>query len=317
MKITVLDADTLGKDLDLSPLYALGDVTAYPTTPPELVAPRIAGCDVVLLNKVKINREVLPPRPDCPSLICIAATGFDNIDLPSCREAGIAVCNVKGYSTDSVAQVTVGLVLTLVCHLPAYFERVRSGAYSAGGVANCLVPVYREISSMTWGVLGAGKIGSRVAGIARAMGARVITCRAHPDGESVDLDTLMSESDIITVHTPLNASTRGLVGARELSLTRPGTIIVNMARGAVTDEAALADAVKSGHLGGLGADVYSVEPFGPDHPFYAVKELQNVCLTPHMSWGSAESRARCLDEMILNIRAFYASQIRNRVDLTD
>lgn len=314
LKIAVLDAETLGQDLSLAPLDDLGSVTVWQNSPTATVRARITGADVVILNKVKICEELLPDGADAPKLICVAATGYDNIDLDACRRHGVAVANVRGYSSDSVAQVTVGLVLNLVCHLPTYCATVADGVYTRGGSANVLVPPYREIAGMTWGIVGAGKIGSRVAEVARAFGCRVLTNRRHPDGESVELATLLRESDIVTIHTPLTAETRGLIGEAELGIMKDGAILVNMARGAVTDEAAVAAAVQSGKLGGLGADVFSVEPFPEDHPFYPIRHLDNVCLTPHMSWGAYEARARCLEEMILNMRAFFAGEERNRVD---
>ena len=313
-KIVVLDAGTLGDDLSLSPLEALGSVTVYRTSPPETVKERIRGADAVILNKVKIGEAQLP-EAEAPGIICVAATGFDNIDLEACRRRGTAVANVRGYSSESVAQVTVGLVLSLITHLPAYCAATADGSYTRGGNANMLVPSYHEVAGMTWGVVGAGKIGGRVADVARAFGCRVLTNRRHPDGVSVDLDTLLRESDIITVHTPLTPETRGLIGERELSMMKDGVILVNMARGAVTDEAAVAAALKEGKLGALGCDVYSVEPFPESHPFFEIRERENVLLTPHMSWGAYEARVRCLNEMILNMQAFFKGDLRNRVDL--
>lgn len=314
MKICVLDAATLGEDLDLSPLFQVGEVTVYEQTPPELVRERITGQDVVIINKVKLNERTLPEGKDAPQLVCICATGYDNIDLAVCRERGIAVSNVVGYSSESVTQVTVGLVLSLVTHLSDYTAATADGSYSHGGCANRLTPAYHEIAGATWGIVGAGRIGSRVADVARALGCRVLTCRRRPDGVSVDLDTLLRESDIITIHTPLTPETRGLIGKNEIAKTKRGVVIVNMARGAVTDEAALAEAVLDGHIGGLGADVFSTEPFPEDHPFFAIRNHPAVLLTPHMSWGAYEARARCLDEVIKNIRAFERSEKRNRVD---
>ena len=317
-KIVVLDAGTLGDDLSLAPLEAVGEVTVYRVSPPDTVRERIAGADAVILNKVKIGEDQLPAEDapcGSPGIICVAATGFDNIDLEACRRHGVAVANVRGYSSESVAQVTVGLVLSLITHLPVYCKATADGSYTRGGNANMLVPAYHEISGMTWGVVGAGKIGSRVADVARALGCRVLTNRRTPDGVSVDLATLLRESDIVTIHTPLTPETRGLIGEAELSMMKDGVILVNMARGAVTDEAAVAEAVKSGKIGALGCDVYSVEPFPESHPYYAIRDRENVLLTPHMSWGAYEARARCLSEMILNMEAFFAGEERNRVDL--
>ncbi len=313
-KIVVLDAGTLGDDLSLAPLDAEGVVTVYRVSPPETVQERITGADAVILNKVKIGEAQLPDE-GAPGIICVAATGFDNIDLDACRRHGVAVANVRGYSSESVMQVTVGLVLSLITHLPAYCKATADGSYTKGGNANMLSPAYHEIAGLTWGVVGAGKIGSRVADVARALGCRVLTNRRHPDGVSVDLETLLRESDIITVHTPLTSETRGLIGEREISMMKDGVILVNMARGAVTDEAAVAAAVASGRIGALGCDVYSVEPFPESHPFFAIRDRDNVLLTPHMSWGAYEARARCLHEMILNMRAFFAGDERNRVDI--
>ena len=317
-KIVVLDAGTLGDDLSLAPLEAVGEVTVYRVSPPDTVRERIAGADAVILNKVKIGEDQLPAEDapcGSPGIICVAATGFDNIDLEACRKRGVAVANVRGYSSESVAQVTVGLVLSLITHLPVYCKATADGSYTRGGNANMLVPAYHEISGMTWGVVGAGKIGSRVADVARALGCRVLTNRRTPDGVSVDLSTLLRESDIVTIHTPLTPETRGLIGEAELAMMKDGVILVNMARGAVTDEAAVAEAVKSGKIGALGCDVYSVEPFPESHPYYAIRDRENVLLTPHMSWGAYEARARCLSEMILNMEAFFAGEERNRVDL--
>jgi glycerate dehydrogenase len=312
-KIVVLDAGTLGDDLSLAPLEAEGEVVVYRNSPPDTVRERIRGADAVILNKVKIGQDQLPDE-GAPGIICVAATGFDNIDLAACRQHGVAVANVRGYSSESVMQVTVGLVLSLITHLPAYCAATADGSYTRGGNANMLSPTYHEISGLTWGVVGAGKIGSRVADVARALGCRVLTNRLHPDGVSVDLETLLRESDIVTVHTPLTPETRGLIGEAELSLMKDGAILVNMARGAVTDEAAVAAAVVSGKLGALGCDVFSMEPFPESHPFYAIRGRDNVLLTPHMSWGAYEARARCLQEMILNMRAFFAGEKRCRVD---
>ncbi len=315
LKIVVLDSGTLGDDLSLAPLEALGEITVYHASAPDAVRERISGADAVILNKVKIGEAQLPDAPDAPGIICVAATGFDNIDLAACRARGVAVSNVRGYSSDSVCQVTVGLVLALVCHLPLYCASTVDGTYTREGNANRLTPTYHEVAGLTWGVVGAGKIGSRVAEVARALGCRVLTNRRTPDGVSVDLDTLLRESDIVTIHTPLTSETRGLIGKDEILKMKDGALLVNMARGAVTDESAVVDAILSGKLGGLGCDVYSTEPFPEDHPYYAIRERENVLLTPHMSWGAYEARARCLEEMILNMTAFFSGEIRNRVDI--
>ncbi len=311
MKITVLDSATLGEDLDLSPLNEVGETEIYKNTAPDEVAARIAESDVVIINKIKLNESNLSNAKNL-KLICIAATGFDNIDVAYCKKVGIAVCNVIGYSTHSVAQITVATVLSLACHIPEHSETVKSGRYTASGVANSLVPVYHELAGKTWGIIGYGNIGKQVGKVAEAFGCRVIASR-RSGGTSVE--DICREADIITIHTPLNDSTRGLISKEMIALMKKDVILVNAARGLVTDEKAIADAVKEGRIGAFGSDVFSVEPFGEDHPFYEIKDLPNVCLTPHMAWGAYEARVRCLNEIIENIKAFQKGEKRSRVDL--
>ena len=227
MNITVLDAATLGDDLDLSTLSMGGrhTLTVYPSTAPEEVGKRLKGADIAVVNKIKINETNLPVCEDDPSrsplkLICITATGYDNIDLLACRRLGIGVCNVVGYSSDSVAQITAGIVLSLVNHLPEYSGFVKNGDYSRGGCANMLVPVFHELRGKTWGILGLGRIGRQTARIAEALGCRVIGTRRGEDPEyrTVDVDTLCRESDILTVHVPLSDATRAIINRERLSL---------------------------------------------------------------------------------------------------
>ena len=311
MKITVLDSATLGDDLDLSPLSAVGETEIYKNTAPSEVAARIAESDAVVINKIKLGESNLANAKKL-KLICIAATGYDNIDVAYCKEKGIAVCNVVGYSTHSVAQITVATVLSLACHLPEHCETVKSGRYTASGVANSLTPVYHELAGKTWGIIGCGNIGRQVAKVAEAFGCRIIASR-RSGGATVE--EVCRESDIITIHTPLNDSTRGLISREMIALMKKDVIIANAARGAVTDERAIADAVKEGRIGAFGSDVFSVEPFGEDHPFYEIKDLPNVCLTPHMAWGAYEARVRCLSEIVENIKSFQKGDTRSRVDL--
>lgn len=311
LETVILDAATLGEDISFAPLEAVARLTVHKLTDREQIPERIRRAQVVITNKLRLDGQVLSAAKDL-KLICVTATGFDNIDLGYCRSRGIAVCNVRGYSTDSVAQVTVGMVLELTMGLAERHRYVRSGAYTASGVANQLTPVFHELAGKTWGILGAGNIGSRVAAVAEAFGCRVLT---HRRSGGCPLERLLAESDILTIHTPLNDSTRGLIGREEIARMKPGVILVNVARGAVTDEAALADALREGRLGGLGVDVYSQEPFPEDHPLYAVREHPNILLTPHMAWAAAEARQRCIDEIGENISAFLEGGQRNRVDL--
>ena len=314
MKIVILDSGTLGADIDLSPIRSLGEVVEYKFTAPDEVAERLSNADVAVLNKIKLNESNLADAKNL-KLICVAATGYDNIDIAYCREREIAVCNVPGYSTDSVAQLSVSMALSLVTHLDEYRSFVHSGEYSRSSSANRLEPVYHEIAGQTWGVVGGGGIGSKVAEIAQALGCRVLLCRRQPEDryEAADIDRICRECDIISLHVPLSDSTRGMISRERIASMKDGVVIVNTARGAVCDEAAIADAVLSGKIGALGCDVYSTEPFGEDHPFSAILDRPNVCLTPHMAWGSYEARNRCVRRMAENIKEFFAGNIHNRI----
>ena len=315
MNIVVLDAATLGGDLDLTPLEQLGMVRAYPGTPVDEIPARIADADVVISNKLKLNRGNLSEARNL-KLICVCATGFDCIDVEYCREKGIGVCNVPGYSTESVSQLTLTMALALIGHLGQYRNHVHSGAYTNGGVANCLTPVWHEIAGKTWGVIGGGNIGQRVAGLAEAFGCKVIMCRRKQDPkyETVDVDTLCATADIISVHTPLNEETRGMVGEKQIALMKRDAIFINVARGLVADEEALAKAIEEDRIGGLGVDVFSVEPFGADHPYTRILDRDNVLLTPHTAWGAIETRTRCLNIVADNIKVWRTGGKQNRVD---
>lgn len=316
MKITLLDAATLGYDMDFDKLGRFGELEVYQTTPSDKIEERISNSDIVIVNKVRLDGAVLKNARRV-RLICEAATGYDNIDIAWCAAHGIAVSNVVGYSSDSVAQITVATVLSLVSHLNEYSNFVSDGSYSRSGVATRISPTYREISGSVWGIVGYGNIGRRVAEVAKALGCQVIVCKNTPvEGvECVDINELCKRSDIITLHTPLNDSTRGLIGREQIGLMKKTAIVVNESRGAVVDEEALAEAVKDGRIAGLGSDVYSVEPFSESHPYYEIKDRENVCFTPHMAWGSYEARERCLNEISKNILAFINGNRRNRVEL--
>ncbi|MBQ2734704.1 MAG: hydroxyacid dehydrogenase [Clostridia bacterium] len=315
MKIALLDTGTLGDDISTDLFSALGEVTVYRSTAVEEVSAHIGDANVVIINKIKLNAQNLA-YADQLQLICLAATGYDNVDLAYCRQRGIAVCNVVGYSTQSVAQVTVSMALSLITHLREYEKFVQSGEYTARGVANALTPVYHEIYGKTWGVVGFGNIGQQVGTVARALGCRVIVHKRTPisDWECVDFDEICKQSDILSIHTPLNDSTRNLLDEKHIAMLKKDAIVINVARGAVTDEAALAKAVLEGRIGALGVDVYSTEPFPKEHPFQSIRHLKNVSMTPHMAWGGYETRVRLMDEIAENIRSFYAGDRRNRVD---
>lgn len=315
MRISVLDRASLGMDTPLEALSRFGEVEIFDSTLPELVADRAAASDVIIINKVKITREVLVAAPRL-RLVCVFATGYDNVDVEAARELGVAVCNVPGYSTDSVALFTVATALTLYSHLGEYNDYVKSGEYTESGVPNRLLPVYHELAGKTWGIIGYGNIGRAVGRVAEAFGARVIACKRTPIDEvkCIDINTLCRESDIITIHCPLNNGTRGIINKERIALMKPSVVIVNEARGAVVCEADIAEAIETGRVAAFGCDVYSTEPFGKDHPYARIMNRKNVLLTPHAAWGAYEARARCISIIADNIQSFLEGKILNRVD---
>lgn len=318
MKITVLDRATLGEDVPLDMLYELGDVEVYDATAQNELSARIADSEIIILNKVKIARDAMVSAKRL-RLICVTATGYDNIDISAARELGIGVTNVPGYSTDSVALFTVATVLALVTHIRDYNNYVTDGSYTASGIANRLSPVYHELRGLTWGIVGYGNIGKAVAKVAAAFGANILVNKRTrtADVACVDIDELCKKSDIITLHCPLNGDTRKLIGERELKLMKKTAILVNEARGAVVDSEAVATAIEEGIIGAFGADVYESEPMSSDHPFARIMRRSNVLLTPHSAWGAFEARTRCLQIVADNIRAYADNKMKNRVDILE
>lgn len=316
MKIVILDKLAMGEDTPFELLDSLGEVVTYDSTAPDEIKDHVGDADVIVLNKVKIAKEIIEAANNL-KLICVFATGFDNIDIVTAKKCGVAVCNVPGYSTDSVVMFTVSTVLALAAHLKEYSDYVRSGKYSESSSANKITPVFHEIRGLTWGILGCGNIGVAVLKVAEALGARVIVNKRTPSDsyECVDIDTLCKESDIITLHCPLNDGTRNLINSERISLMKDNVILVNEARGAVVNEADVAKAVLDKKIGAFGCDVYSTEPFLKSHPYYKIKDLDNVILTPHAAWGAYEARERCMQVICENIRSFVNGELLNRVDI--
>ncbi len=316
MRIVLLDAGTLGKDMDVSCFEKFGTFTAYRATAAKDVPEHIKDADIVITNKVKLTSQVLAEAEHI-KLICVTATGYDNVDMDYARKHGIGVCNVRDYSTESVAEVTLSLVLALTYRLPVFDTYCKNGAYTASGVQNLLEPVFYELSGKTWGVYGYGSIGKRVASLARAFGCRVLVCRKTPEEgqETVSLAGLFEKSDIISLHTPLTDATRHSVNAQILAKAAKKPILVNAARGAVVEEEAVTAAVETGFLSGFATDVYAEEPMRADSPFMRLKEKNNVIFTPHMAWGAYEARVRLLEEICRNVESFLAGGTRSRVDL--
>ncbi len=317
-KIVVLEAETMGKDADFSVLERLGDLTVYPSTDEFKLKRRIADAEIIVVNKLKLNRDNLKGARNL-KLICVTATGYDNIDVNYCWQREIGVCNVKGYSTSSVAQVTLLMALELLTHIGEYSALVRNGSYTNGGSPLMTEPVFHEIEGLTWGVVGYGAIGRRVAKLASAFDCNILVCsrREHMECsyEQVSLDELCGRADIISLHVPLNDGTRRMINKRRIGLMKNSAMLINVARGDVVDELAVCDALFRGELGAFASDVYSTEPLTVTSPYNAMTLSSNVLLTPHMAWAAKEARDRCIREVEKNIETYILGGTRSRVDL--
>ncbi len=315
MKICVLDRASMGKDTPFDAIYKFGEVKIYDSTSSDEIFDRIKDFDVIITNKVKITADAISSSKSL-KLICVFATGYDNIDIAAAKKHSVAVCNVPGYSTDSVTLFTLATALSLYSHLGEYNEYVKSGLYSESGIANRLIPVFHELSGKTWGIVGYGNIGKSVAKVAAAFGMNVLVNKRTPINgcRCVDIDTLCRESDIISLHCPLNDETKNLINEERISLMKKDAILVNEARGAVVNESAVSSAIKEGKIGGFGCDVYSTEPFTEEHPYYEIKDFPNVLLTPHAAWAAYEARVRCVTTIAANIEGYLSGNRLNVVN---
>ena len=317
MKIVELDRETLGYDIDTSVLKTIGDFEEHEAADLETTREYIKDADVIIFNKTRMNEELLKDAPNV-KMLAITATGFDNIDLKYCKSRGIAAANVKAYSTPAVAQHTFAMALFVLEKISYYDEYVKSGRYSSqSGFCN-FDEKYNELSGKTWGIIGMGNIGRSVARIAEAFGCKVIFYSASgnstcTDYERVELETLLKESDVLSIHCPLSDRTRNLINRDTLKLMKKSAILINVARGPVVNDADLAEALNNGTIAGAGLDVLGVEPMEKDNPLGLIKDSRKLLITPHMAWASVESRQRCFDEVFENIRAFMEGRERNRL----
>lgn len=305
MKITFLDAATLG-DISLAPIAGLGELRCYPNTSYEEIPERVKDCDVLIINKIPVDARLMDAAAKL-RLICEAATGVNNIDLAEAERRGIPVRNVAGYSTDSVAQLTFTHLLSLASSAPLYDEFVKSGAYSNSGMFTNLDWKITELAGKSIGIVGMGAIGSKVAQIADAFGMRVkyysTSGTSHCDKYlSVPLEELMESSDVISIHAPLNERTRGLIGAKQIAMMKPSAIIINVGRGGILDEYALAKAIDKEEIGGAAIDVFPVEPIPADHPLLHTSHPERLRLSPHIGWGSREALTRLVNAIAENIK---------------
>jgi glycerate dehydrogenase len=311
-----LDADsvTIG-DLDLGQLEGVvSRWRSYPATEPDQVHERIADASVVVSNKVMLDEAALRRAPGL-RLVCIAATGTNNIDLEAARRLDITVCNVRGYAGPAVAQHVFTLVLALSTRLLDYDRAVREGRWQRSTRFCLLDYPIRELAGKTFGVVGYGDLGQATCRLAEAFDMRVLIAQ-RPGGPAqegrVPLPDLLPRADVLSLHCPLTAETRGLIGAAELARMKRDALLINTARGGIVDEPALAEALRAGHIGGAGIDVLSVEPPKDDNPLLA-PDIPNLIVTPHTAWATREARQRVVDQVVENIRAYLAGTPRNVV----
>ncbi len=318
MKLVVLERNSVGTDIDVKCFEKFGEVEYYPNTVAENTAERVADADIVIANKAPMNESTLKDAPNV-KLICLFATGFDNVDLAYCKSRGIKVANVVNYSTAMVVQHTFMLALALEEKLAYYDEYVKSGAYANQDRFSNFDRAFGEFEGKTWGIVGMGNIGRRVAHVAQAFGCKVIfysasgksTCTEY---ERVEFDTLLAQSDILSLHCPLSDRTRGLIDKEAFSKMKKSAILVNVARGPVVDTQALYEALTQGQIAAAGLDVLDKEPISKDNPLGKIKDSTKLIITPHMAWASKEARERLVDEVAKNIQAFLDGEERNIVN---
>ncbi len=317
MKIVILDGHTLNPgDLSWAPLEKLGEVERFDRTPAELIFDRASGAAAVLSNKVPLRAATLQRLPAL-RYIGVTATGVDAIDISAARKLGITVTNVPSYGTESVAQLTIALLLELCHHAGLHSESVRAGEWTQNPDWSYTKAPLMELAGKTLGVIGFGRIGRRVAEIAHALGMSVLAATLRHDDPPLyqpfqwaTLNELLAASDVVSLHCPLTPETRGIINAERLALMKPEAFILNTSRGPLIDDAALAAALNHGRIAGAGLDVLPVEPPPAGQPLYTAR---NCIVTPHMAWATREARARCLATAVENLAAFLGGKPQNVV----
>lgn len=306
MKIVYLDSATVG-ETPMDGIAELGELVCWPESTPEEALERVRDCNVLIVNKVLVTRALLDAAPEL-RLVCEAATGVNNIDLEACRERNIPVRNVAGYSTDSVVQTTFMHILSLMGNAPYFDNTVKDGTYSKGTLFTDVSRPYIEIKGKRIGIVGMGAIGTGVARVAEAFGMEVVYYSTSGTGHckewpSISLGELMRTSDVISIHAPYNERTAGLIGAGELAMMKPSAIIVNMGRGGIVDETALAEVIDNDLIGGAALDVFTKEPLPGDSPLLRTRHPEKLRFTPHTAWASTEALTRLVNCIADNIRS--------------
>ncbi len=309
MKIVFLDRKTIGEDIDLSIFNTLGDVVLYDYTSSEQVPERVSDADVVVINKVLINENTIGTAKNL-KLVCVTATGTNNLDKDYLAERNIAWRNVAGYSTESVAQHTFAMLFFLMEHLSYYDNYVKTGNYINDTLFTHFDKKFHQLSGMTWGIIGLGAIGRRVADIAKLFGANVIYysasgAAAQNGYTQVDFDTLLSTSDIVSVHAPLNRYTENLMDENAFSKMKSTCIFLNLGRGAIVNEAALTQALNHKLIAAAGLDVLTIEPMSQDSPLLKVNDKDKLLITPHIGWASVEARTNLMNIIAGQIKEYF------------
>ena len=317
LKIVIMERDTLGDDVSLEAFSDFGDVVCYHKSEPLENAARAKEADILIVNKIPMNEETIGDAVNL-KLICLTATGTNNVDFAYTNARGITVCNVKGYSTDSVVQHTFALLLYVYEKLVYYDDFVKSGEYARNDIFSHFTKPFHELAGKTWGIIGLGAIGTKVGEIAEAFGCRVVyysTSGAHHTDRFPErsLNELLAESDIVSVHCPLTPATEKLIGREQLSLMKKDAVLLNLGRGPIVDEEALAWALTEDVIGGAGLDVLVKEPMDPANPLLAIQDSTKLVITPHIAWATVEARTRCVEETAENVRAYLAGEPRNVV----
>jgi len=318
VKIVILERNSVGTDVSMDSICALGETTIYANTNTEdEVRERIKDADIVIANKSKLNQGTLSDAKNL-KLICEFATGFDNVDIAYCKTRGIKVCNVVNYSTDAVAQHTFALMFYIHEKLRHYDEFVKDGSYERHNSFSYYGLPFTELAGKTWGIIGMGNIGKKVANIAKSFGCTVIfhsiTGKSSVNEyEQVSFEELLKRSDFLSLHCPLSDLSRGLINYEALSKMKKNAVLINVARGAVVVDEDLARALNEGLIAGAGLDVTGTEPMKASNPLSKITDSNKLIITPHLGWASTEARNRCVSETVLNIIAFLEGKDRNCV----
>ena len=318
MKLVILERDSAGTDIDVSCFEQFGTVACYANTTAAQVAERIKDADIIISNKAPMNQSTLADAPNV-KLICLLATGYDCVDLTYCKSRGIKVANVVNYCTPAVAQHTLLLALMLSGKTAFYDQYVKSGAYSAQERFSNFDRTFHDLEGMTWGIIGMGTIGRKVASLADAFGCKVqfysasgnSTCTDYP---RVGLDTLLCTSDIVSLHCPLTDRTRNLIDKHAFEKMKRTAILINVARGPVVNTQDLYEALTTGKIMAAGLDVLEKEPMAHNNPLSQIQDSTKLIITPHMSWASVESRTRLIAEVAKYIQAFLDGVDRNVIN---